>query len=135
MFRDATVFKMIYAFGLRRREVAMLDLHDFTRNPDATEFGRFGVCNVRWGKATRGSQPRRRAVLAVFDWTRPVLEEYVCDVLPMFDMPTGRCCGRPNGSHASRAITSDSSSLSTATSSASTPPFIPTACATPTSPI
>ena len=63
----------------------MLDLHDFTRNPTATEFGRFGVCNVRWGKASRGSQPRRRAVLAVFDWTRPVIEEYVTEVLPLFD--------------------------------------------------
>lgn len=30
LFRDATLFKMTYAFGLRRREVAMLDLHDFT---------------------------------------------------------------------------------------------------------
>ena len=86
LFRDATLFKMIYAFGLRRREVAMLDVHDFTRNPTATEFGRFGVCNVRWGKASRGSQPRRRAVLAVFDWTRPVIEEYVTEVLPLFDV-------------------------------------------------
>lgn len=86
VFRDATLFKLIYAYGLRRREIAMLDVHDFTRNPDATEFGRFGICNVRWGKATRGSQPRRRAVLTVFDWTRPVIEEYVDDVLPLFDM-------------------------------------------------
>lgn len=45
----------------------MLDLYDFTRNPTATEFGRYGVCNVRWGKASKGSPPRRRAVLAVFD--------------------------------------------------------------------
>lgn len=43
VFRDSTLFKMIYAFGLRRREVAMLDLHDFTRNPSANEFGRFGA--------------------------------------------------------------------------------------------
>ena len=85
LFRDATLFKMIYAFGLRRREVGMLDLYDFTRNPTATEFGRYGVCNVRWGKASKGSPPRRRAVLAVFDWTRPVIEEYVTDVLPLFD--------------------------------------------------
>ena len=84
LFRDATLFKLIYAFGLRRREAAMLDLHDFTRNPTAAEFGRFGVCNVRWGKASRGSQPRRRAVLAVFDWTRPVIEEYLADVRPRF---------------------------------------------------
>ena len=86
LFRDATLFKTIYAFGLRRREAAMLDLHDFTRNPQGWEFGRFGVCNVRWGKAMRGSQPRRRAVLAVFDWTRPVLEEYVTEVRPRFDI-------------------------------------------------
>jgi len=86
LFRDATLFKVIYAYGLRRREVAMLDLHDFTRNPKALEFARFGVCNVRWGKSSRGSQPRRRAVLTVFDWTRPVLEEYVTDILPRFGL-------------------------------------------------
>mgnify|MGYP003382356055 FL=1 len=85
MFRDATLFKIIYAFGLRRREAAMLDLHDFTRNPKGPEFGQFGVCNVRWGKALKGSQPRRRAVLAVFDWTRPVIEEYLAEVRPRFD--------------------------------------------------
>ena len=86
LFRDATLFKMIYAFGLRRREAAMLDLYDFTRNPTATEFGRFGVCDVRWGKAMKGSPPRRRAVLAVFDWTRLVIEEYVTEVRPRFDL-------------------------------------------------
>ena len=86
LFRDATLFKVIYAYGLRRREAAMLDLHDFTRNPKALEFGRYGVCNVRWGKASRGSQPRRRAVLTVFEWTRPVLDEYVTDVLPRFGL-------------------------------------------------
>src|SRR3546814_14938729 len=64
----------------------MLDVHDFTRHPKALEFGRYGVCNVRWGNASRGSQPRRRAVLTVFEWTRPVLEEYVTDVLPRFEL-------------------------------------------------
>jgi integrase/recombinase XerC len=83
-FRDATLFKIIYAFGLRRREAAMLDLCDFTRNASAPEFGRFGVCNVRYGKAVRGGQPRRRAVLSVFDWTSMVLAEYVEEVLPLF---------------------------------------------------
>jgi integrase/recombinase XerC len=32
-FRDATLFKTIYAFGLRRREAVMLDLADFLPNP------------------------------------------------------------------------------------------------------
>jgi site-specific recombinase XerD len=84
LFRDATLFKVVYGYGLRRREAAMLDLHDFTANPDAPGFGSFGVCNVRWGKASRGSAPRRRAVLTVFDWTAPVLAEYVTEVLPRF---------------------------------------------------
>ncbi len=86
LFRDATLFKVIYAYGLRRREAAMLDLPDFTRNAKASEFGRFGVCNVRYGKASRGSPPKRRAVLTVFGWTRPVLEEYVQEVLPRFQI-------------------------------------------------
>ena len=32
-FRDATLFKVAYAFGLRRNEVRMLDLADFGVNP------------------------------------------------------------------------------------------------------
>ncbi|WP_239657365.1 hypothetical protein [Mycobacterium riyadhense] len=32
-FRDATLFKVIYAWGLRRREAAMLDVNDFAVNP------------------------------------------------------------------------------------------------------
>lgn len=106
--RDAALFKVIYAFGLRRREAAMLDLHDFTRNPSAPEFGRYGVCNVRWGKAARGSVPRRRAVVSVFDWTADVLRDYVENALPEFQMadstvlwPTERQ-GRMSPHHVSR---------------------------------
>ncbi|GAB2675978.1 hypothetical protein GCM10027194_05190 [Thalassiella azotivora] len=76
-WRDATLFKVTYAFGLRRREVARLEVVDFHSNPKAAEFGRFGVCNVRWGKAVRGGPPRRRSVLAVMPWTAGVLEEYL----------------------------------------------------------
>lgn len=76
-WRDAALFKVIYAFGLRRREVAMLDTVDFQANPKAPEFGRFGICNVRWGKAKKGSPPRRRSVLAVMPWSTGVLQEYL----------------------------------------------------------
>ena len=31
--RDSIAFKVCYAYGLRRREVTMLDLHDFGPNP------------------------------------------------------------------------------------------------------
>ena len=37
-------------------------------NPAAPEFGGLGVCHVRYGKAMRGSPPRRRAVAAVMPW-------------------------------------------------------------------
>lgn len=65
-FRDATLFKVAYGWGLRRRETARLDLTDFTRNPAAPEFGNLGMLSVRWGKAGRGGPPRRRNVCTVF---------------------------------------------------------------------
>ena len=73
-FRDAALFKVCYAFGLRRREVAMLDVTDFSGNPAAPELGGLGVCQVRFGKAMRGSPPRRRSVAAVMPWAGEVLE-------------------------------------------------------------
>jgi integrase/recombinase XerC len=83
-FRDATLFKVCYAFGLRRREVAMLDVTDFTANPAAPELGPLGVCHVRFGKAMRGSPPRRRAVAAVMPWAGEVLEQYLAEVRPRY---------------------------------------------------
>jgi integrase/recombinase XerC len=46
----------------------MLDLTDFTANPAAEQLGGLGVCHVRFGKAMRGSAPRRRAVASVMPW-------------------------------------------------------------------
>lgn len=85
-FRDATIFKVAYGWGLRRREVAMLDLADFGRNPNAAEFGAYGACYVRYGKALRGSQPRRRTVWTVWDWAVEALAEYVEEIRPRFDV-------------------------------------------------
>jgi site-specific recombinase XerD len=79
-FRDATLFKVAYAFGLRRREVAMLDVGDFSANPKAPEFGDLGVLSVRWGKAMRGGPPRRRSVLTVMPWSVDVVGEYLGEV-------------------------------------------------------
>lgn len=53
-FRDATLFKVAYSFGLRRNEVRMLDLVDLGRNPHAPEFGDTG-----W--STFATARRRRA--------------------------------------------------------------------------
>ncbi len=81
-FRDATMLKVAYGWGLRRREVVMLERHDFGANPQAPEFGDFGVCQVRFGKAANGSGPRRRGVLTVMGWTAEVMDEWTTDIWP-----------------------------------------------------
>jgi site-specific recombinase XerD len=81
-FRDAVMLKVAYAWGLRRRELVRLEVHDFARNPKAPEFGEFGVCNVRFGKANRGSPPKRRGVLTVMPWSVEVIEQWVGEVWP-----------------------------------------------------
>ncbi|MGF4042316.1 tyrosine-type recombinase/integrase [Paenarthrobacter nitroguajacolicus] len=70
LFRDSVAFKVCYAYGLRRREMTMLDLEDFGPNPHVSEYGRYGALQVRFAKGTAGSGPRRRTVLTVpeFDW-------------------------------------------------------------------
>jgi site-specific recombinase XerD len=83
-FRDATLFKVAYAFGLRRNETRMLDVADFGRNPHGAEFGEYGVCYVRHGKAKKGSPPKRRSVLTVWGWAAEVLDEWITEVRPAF---------------------------------------------------
>ena len=78
------MFKTAYAFGLRHNETRMLDAADFGRNPHGTEFGEFGLCRVRFGKAKKGSPPKRRSVLTVFGWTPDILEEWFTEVRPRF---------------------------------------------------
>lgn len=81
-FRDAVMIKTAYAFGLRRGELLGLDVHDFGRNPKAAEFGEFGVCYVRFGKAQAGSPPKRRSVLTVMPWSVGILEQWVHELWP-----------------------------------------------------
>ena len=45
----------------------MLDTVDFGRNPQGLEFGEYGVLYVRHGKAQKGSPPKRRGVVTVWD--------------------------------------------------------------------
>ncbi len=89
-FRDSALFKVIYGWGLRRREAAMLDVADFGASPAAPELGGLGVCHVRYGKAMRGSPPRRRAVATVMPWTAEALGQYLSDVRPHYG-----CDGHP----------------------------------------
>lgn len=83
-FRDAALFKVVYGWGLRRREAVMLDGADLYPNATASGFGAYGSLFVRWGKAKRGSPPRRRTVLSVFDWAVEALQQYVEEVRPAF---------------------------------------------------
>jgi integrase/recombinase XerC len=83
-YRDATLFKVIYGWGLRRTEAAKLDVVDWGRNPAAPEFGRYGTLHVRYGKAKRGQTPRRRNVAAVMGWAVEAVADYVENVRPRF---------------------------------------------------
>ncbi|MGH3927454.1 MAG: tyrosine-type recombinase/integrase, partial [Pseudonocardiaceae bacterium] len=89
-YRDATLFKVIYGWGLRRTETSKLDLVDFGRNPAAPEFGRYGMLHVRYGKAKKGQPPRRRNVAAVMGWAVEAVVDYVENVRPRFG-----CTGHP----------------------------------------
>lgn len=83
-YRDATLFKVLYGWGLRRTEAAKLDLVDFGRNAAAPQFGQYGMLNVRYGKAKRGQPPRRRNVLSVMDWAVDAVADYAENVRPKF---------------------------------------------------
>jgi site-specific recombinase XerD len=80
--RDATLLKVMYAYGLRRREAWGLEVEDLRHNPRAPGHGRFGAIFVRWGKSSNGSPPKRRTVLLVpeMDWVVPVLESWLDEV-------------------------------------------------------
>ena len=82
-FRDATLLKVAYAWGLRAQEAVKLDITDFYRNPHAPQFGRFGMLQVRFGKGSRGGGPRRRSVVTVRPWVVPALEQYIESVWPL----------------------------------------------------
>jgi integrase/recombinase XerC len=83
-WRDDTMFKVKFAWGLRRAELASLDVVDFRAHAKLPEFGAFGQVHVRWGKAKRGGGPQRRTVLTVFDWAVDVVEQYLSEVRPAF---------------------------------------------------
>lgn len=85
--RDAVMIKTVYAFGIRRRELCMLDIADLRRNPKVPDYRRFGALEVRYAKATTGSPPRRRTVLLVpeFDWVVGPMRWWLEEVRPAFD--------------------------------------------------
>jgi site-specific recombinase XerD len=84
--RDAALLKTVYAFGLRRNETRMLDLADLRRAQKAPQYRQYGGLLVRYGKASRGSPPKRRTVLTVpeMDWIVDVLDQWVAEIRPLF---------------------------------------------------
>jgi integrase/recombinase XerD len=81
-YRDATMFKVAYSYGLRFNELRHLQTVDFSRNAHAREFGGYGVVQVRYGKAKKGSPPKRRGVLTVFRWTPEVITDWLAHGQP-----------------------------------------------------
>lgn len=76
-FRDSVLLKTAYGWGLRCNEARHLQSIDFSRNPHTREFGRYGVLEVRYGKAMKGSPPKSRSVLTVFDWSAEVIADWM----------------------------------------------------------
>jgi DNA-binding Xre family transcriptional regulator len=134
-YRDAVLFKTMYAWGLRRRETAMLDVADWGPNAKAPQFGRFGVLNVRYGKASRGSPPRQRTVLTVMGWAAEAVAEWVVEIRTAYDPGRQECCGRPSGAAGWRQAPSTPASPPTATPSAWSRRCRRTVCGTRSSPI
>ena len=82
-YRDATLFKVSYAWGLRASEAAGLDVTDFYRNPHAPEFGTFGMLLVRNGKSSSGGVPKRRSVATLHGWAAEAARDYVENIWPL----------------------------------------------------
>jgi site-specific recombinase XerD len=83
-YRDATVFKVIYAWGLRCSEASALDLEDFCPHPEAPEFGRFGMLRVRSGRRVRGASQSHRMVVSVMPWAVEAVADYVTNIRPRY---------------------------------------------------
>ena len=62
----------------------MLDVTGFAPHPAAPELGGLGTCYVRYGKAMKGSPPRRRAVATVMPWAAEALARYLAEVRPRY---------------------------------------------------
>lgn len=84
-YRDATMLKVAYAWGLRAAELAGLDITDFSRNAHAPEFGDYGNLLVRWGKAASGGAPKRRSVISLRLWAVAAVKDYVENIRPLMN--------------------------------------------------
>jgi hypothetical protein len=73
-----------------------VDVTDWGPNARVPRFGRFGVVNVRYGKASRGSPPRQRTVLTTMGWAAEAVAEWVTEIRPAYrNRSWGVPCLRP----------------------------------------
>ena len=86
-WRDSAMLKLLYGTGCRISELVHLELADLHRHPVAPEFDRYAVVHIRYGKASPGGGPRRRAVQMVLPWVVQALQQYVEWVRP--ELPAG----------------------------------------------
>ncbi|MFD7912311.1 tyrosine-type recombinase/integrase [Streptomyces sp. NPDC059752] len=83
--RDLAMFTTMYGWGLRRRETARLETHDWRRQAKLPEFGDYAGLAVRWGKAAGpGQPPKRRTVISVWPWAVQTVRLYMEHVRPLF---------------------------------------------------
>ncbi|PXY17756.1 hypothetical protein BAY59_33880 [Prauserella coralliicola] len=82
--RDLALLTTLYGWGLRRREAARLETHDWRRQAKLPEFGDLAALAVRWGKPSAGQPPRRRMVISVWPWAVQTVQVYLENVRPLF---------------------------------------------------
>lgn len=81
--RDRAMFFYIYTCGLRVSEAVGTNVGSFQPNPRQPELGNFGIAHV-WGKGSRGSGPRHRAVPIDNINLPPMLKWYLAEVRQHF---------------------------------------------------
>lgn len=90
--RDYVFFAVVYAFGLRIDEACHLAVEDFSALRGFERCGSFGQLHVRYAKANKGGQKRRRIV---FNWrpelVTPLLGWYMADIRPAFPGRSSWC--------------------------------------------
>ncbi len=82
-YRDATMFKVLYGWGLRANEMCHLDTTDLLRTPHAPQFAGIGIVQVRMGKSSSGGAPKRRGVATVHQWAVEAMQDYLDHVRPL----------------------------------------------------
>lgn len=131
--RTANVKFCGFWYGSEKRRVP--EIADWPTCPatHAPEFGRYGAVSVRYGKAMRGSPPRRRTVLTTMGWAAEALAEWVEQIRRDYG-PVGPALWPTERGARSRPITSTYGAPPTETLSVCLSNWARIVCAIPISP-